>query len=52
MKYEQCDKVFACCGKYIAPTKATKDKTIKCPTCKKVLKAPLQIPKIIIVKEG
>lgn len=52
MKYEKCDRVYACCGRYYAPTKATAGKTIKCQTCKKVLNAPLQIPHITIVKES
>ena len=50
MIYEKSEKVFCCCGKYIVPTNAVKDKKIVCPSCKKVLDKPIEFPKIIIVK--
>lgn len=52
MKQETAKKVFSCCGKYLAVDKAAADsgKAIICPSCGKKLVAPVQIPKIIIVK--
>lgn len=50
MKYESSCKVFACCGQYIVPTKAVKDKTIVCPRCGAVQTTTLRTPKVLIVK--
>lgn len=50
--YENAYKVFTCCGKHIAVTKsyATSGKIVKCPSCGKNLTAPVNVPKIVIVK--
>lgn len=52
MEYEKADKVYQCCGKYFAPTNAVSKKGSKlyCPSCKKQLKLPLNVPKIYIIK--
>lgn len=50
MKYEKSQRVFACCGQYIALTNAIKDKQIKCPRCGNILKTPIKCPQIMIVK--
>lgn len=50
MKYETTKKTFACCGQYIVPTNAVKDKQIKCPRCGSILKEPIECPHIVIVK--
>lgn len=50
MKYEECTTVYSCCGQYIAPTKAVKDCTIKCPRCGKKQTNPIKVPMILIVK--
>lgn len=48
IKYQNAEKVFNCCGKYIAVDKAVKDE-IRCPICGTVLRAPLQVPRICMV---
>ena len=50
MKYEKSQRVFVCCGQYIALTNAIKDKQIKCPRCGNILKTPIEYPQIMIVK--
>lgn len=48
MVYEKSTKVYCCCGQYIVPTKAVKDKVIKCPRCEAVLK-PVKQPSVVLV---
>ena len=50
MKYEKCKKLFACCGKYYAPTESAADKKIYCQTCGKELKIPVKTPHVVLVK--
>ena len=52
MKYENAQKVFVCCGQYIALTNAIKNKQIKCQRCGNILKTPIECPHIVIVKNS
>ena len=52
MKYEKSQRVFVCCGEYIALTNAVKDKQIKCSRCGSILKKPIDCPHIVIVKSS
>lgn len=52
MVYEQSEKVFNCCGQLIAITKAVSEKTIKCPRCGSILKDPISLPMVVIVKRN
>lgn len=49
MQYTSSTKVYQCCGQYIATTKKTKSKTVKCPRCGR---KPLRVrtPYIVIVE--
>ena len=50
MKYEKVEKLYVCCGQYIAPTASASKKKIKCPRCDKTLSKPIKLPSVIIVK--
>lgn len=49
MKSENANRVFSCCGQYIAVTKAAADVKIICPRCGASLNAPLKVPRILII---
>lgn len=50
MKYEKVEKLFVCCGQYIAPTASASKKKIKCPRCDKELTNTIKLPVVVIVK--
>lgn len=47
-KYTSAEKVFSCCGQYIAVSKGVKGDII-CPRCGKKHNASLKVPNILIV---
>lgn len=51
MKIEKADQVFTCCGSYLVPIGAAKEKPVICPVCgNKPLKVRVPVIKIIKVK--
>lgn len=49
MKIEKLNKVYVCCGQYIAPMKSYKGK-VTCPRCGQILTDTIKFPSINIVK--
>lgn len=50
MVYENAKVVYNCCGRYIVPTNACKDKKIYCSRCGELQTKPVTFPKVVIVK--
>lgn len=50
MKYEKVEKLYVCCGQYIAPTASASKKKIYCPRCGEQLSKPIKLPCVVIVK--
>lgn len=49
MLYEKSTKVYCCCGQYIVPTKAVKDRKLVCPRCGVTLDKPVKVPVVVLV---
>lgn len=47
-KYTPAEKVFSCCGQYIAVAKGVTGEIV-CPRCGKKHSAAIKVPKILIV---
>lgn len=48
MKSEKINRVYSCCGQYIAVKKSLGDQKVSCPRCGNVLTVPLRIPTIVL----
>lgn len=49
MKSEPSNKVYACCGQYIAVMKSAATTKVICPRCGKEQKLPCTAPKTILI---
>ena len=52
MKIEKINKVYSCCGQYLAPTKSVENNKIYCPRCNQLLTTPIKCPSIVIFKKS
>lgn len=50
MVYEKSPRVYSCCGKIYATINTTKDKEVVCQICKQIIKTPIKVPKVIVIR--
>ena len=52
MVIEKCNKLYVCCGRYIATLDSVKNNKICCPICGEVLNKSISLPIVLIAKRS
>ena len=50
LKINKCDRLYVCCGQYIATLESVKNENVYCPRCGSKLTNKLELPIVLIAK--